>query len=412
MALNQTKTKELEQSTGHSVFSPSSMKRIILCPGSVLAELHAPIPKESVYAAEGTLLHEYCEEAFTKMPKNPICYVNEQNWKPERKVLVIDALTYVLKVRAKHTGPCTMTFEAKGVLDKWGMPEVYGTMDVRIISAERLDILDYKFGFGIQVFAQDNPQCGIYLASGIPFGYADGSKPSQSLHVHIVQPTLNHYDVWDVEWEELVSLIMVDVATALGEAKSDKPGYSPSMEACRWCNAKMLCDPRKNHIKTAAHKVIKAAKNPNALSKEMWKEVLDYSDDLQQAIKDARIYAQAEIRSGKGFPGYKIVSGRSNRVFRDKKVGNAFMLNALGEAKAYKPKDFITLAQAEKKLPGLKKDENWLELINKPVGKPVLVKESDKRAGLEFGAVVDFAEDAVAAGNVSAPVLVVGTDYH
>lgn len=391
MALNDKKIKMLEQSTGHSVFGPSSLKRIMLCPGSVTASLHAPIPEESEYAAEGTLLHSYCEDAMTKRPDNPILYVNEQDWTSERKVLVIDALNYVLDIMDKHAGEVTVGLEAKGTLTEWGLPEIYGTMDVVIKSDSRIDVIDYKFGFGIQVFAENNPQCAAYLASQVPFD--NGSRPLQKLYTHINQPTLNHYDDWEVPWEDLCSLILVDIHEALKEAKSVNPRYTPSMEACRWCNAKMFCDHRKVSVKEKAQMVAKAARNPANIRKEDWKKFLDAADDLQQAIKDVRLYAHSEIKSGRGFPGYKLVAGRSQRKFLDDAKGKALILENLNESEAY-VKKLISLAQAEKKVPGLKKNEEWTGNIIKPTGKPVLVPEQDKREALEFTMQNEFTEDA------------------
>ncbi|RLB99056.1 MAG: hypothetical protein DRJ15_01535 [Bacteroidetes bacterium] len=379
------------ETTGHSIYGGSSLKKIILCPGSVLSELNSPIPPTSVYAAKGTLLHNYCEKAFTERPDNPVSYVNETSWEPEDKVLVIDALNYVLGIIALHTGKVSVGLEVEGNLSTWGLPEVLGTMDVEVKSETRIDVLDYKFGYGIQVFAQDNPQCISYLGGAVPF--IQGVIPEQELHVHIVQPTLGHFDPWHVPYATLCYMILDTIAGAIAESRNEILRYNPSMEACRWCNAKDGCEWRLAELTKQSKQLVQAAKNPAVKTKEDWIRLLDAADDIQQAIKDCRAYATREIKSTRGFEGYKLVAGRSTRVFKDKVVGTDYIKTHLGD-KAYKPEEVISLAQAEKVLPGLKKSQVWKDMIKKPTGKPVLVKDSDKRKALEFTMENEFAADA------------------
>ena len=134
------------ESTGHSIYGGSSLKKIMLCTGSVLAELNSPIPPPSPYAEKGTMLHGYCEKAFGSRPDNPISFVNETSWDMEDKVLVIDALEYVLRVKELHRGPISVKLEADCNLASWGLPEVFGTADVQIVSESRVDVLDYNLG--------------------------------------------------------------------------------------------------------------------------------------------------------------------------------------------------------------------------------------------------------------------------
>jgi hypothetical protein len=142
-----------------------------------------------------------------------------------------------------------------------------------------------------------------------------------------------------------------------------------------------------------------AASNPAVKTQDEWVRLLQAADDIQQAIKDCRAYATREIMSTRGFPGFKLVAGRSNRVFKDKAVGNDYIKTHLGD-KAYKKPEFISLAQAEKVKPGLKKSDVWKDMITKPTGKPVLVKNSDKRAALQFTMQNEFTLDAENMGDV------------
>ena len=397
--------KKHNESTGHSVFGPSSLKRIILCNGSVLATLNSPIPPDSEYAAKGTLLHNYCEKAMTYGLDNGsldkvLPYVwSQKEWEFDDKLLVVDALDYVLKVIAEHTGKVTIKLESEGSLESWGLPETSGTADVIVESDSLIDVLDYKFGFGVQVFVHDNPQCIAYLGGAVPYG--DGSGSQKILRNHIVQPTLNHYDMEVVAWDELVRIILVDITNAINKAKSDDPAYEPSMEACRFCNAKMNCEHRQKGVRQNAYAVTQAAKNPATVSKEEWKKYLDAADALQQAIKDIRLFAQDEIRSGRGFPGYKMVAGRSTRKYIDEKKAKEWFASKGYANTAYAPLKLLSFPQAEKILK-LKKDPEFQALMEKKTGKPVLQPNSHPKEALVYAVDSVFSDVAATDGNVAA----------
>jgi hypothetical protein len=76
---------------------------------------------------------------------------------------------------------------------------------------------------------------------------------------------------------------------------------------------------------------------------------------------------------GESFPDYKLVEGRSNRVFTDK--AESVLVEKLGE-KAYNKK-LIGIGDAEKEL-GREIDK----ITFKPKGKPTLAHSSDKRKAI------------------------------
>ena len=383
--------------TGHSLFGPSSLSRAILCNAAAQETLDAPEEEPSEFAAHGTMLHEKCEFCMKKAPKAPLMMAGMLDLEEEDMGFVHDALEYVMDVKERHLEEPTIRLEAEVSLVSWDLEEVEGTADVIIESSQRIDVLDYKFGRGIQVFAENNPQCFAYLGGAVRY-QLNGSQ--QDMYVHIVQPPLNHYDCVEVSWDELSTKILEEIRPAVQASRRADAQYGPCMEACRWCNAKMICDARREHIKQVAAKVQRAAASPTMVAKRDWKEILDGSDDLTQAIKDVHKFAQAEIKSGRGFDGYKMVAGRSKRVFVNQAEGEAYILKTLGEEKAYAPAKMISLAQAEKKATKLKKDPKWKKLITKPTGKPLLVSEKDPRPALEYGMQNEFAADALRQGDV------------
>ena len=381
MALDPNQIKAVQEASGHSVFGSSSLPRILSCPASVGMELRAGLRPSSPYAQKGTELHEITERALRS--DDPQKYVYSLNdLSIEDGAYVLDAVNYVYEILAKHPDDAIMELEAAGSLVSYGIPDVYGTMDVVIKSALRTDVIDHKFGHGVAVYAEKNYQLTSYLGMAVPFVPTPDSE--HELYVHINQPPLNIYDDWRVDWDTLYQMILGDITDAITQAKSDDPPFGPSTKACRFCNANMGCKDRHSALMSQSKMISQMSKNPGNIPNEKWAEFLEAADSLTAAIKHVKDHAETEIQKGNDFPGFKLISGRSNRKFMDPETAQAYMEKRLGR-KAFKPQEFISLAQAEKVDKSLKKDETWTGMIHKPKGKPKLVAASAKGEALVYG---------------------------
>lgn len=381
MALDDKQIKAVQEATGHSVFGSSSLPRIISCPASVGMELRAGLKPASIYAQKGTELHQITEAALRSDDPNSYVY-SLTDLTIEDTAHVLDAVNYVYSILEKHPEGAVMLLEDTGSLQSYGIPEVYGTMDVVIKSDLRTDVIDHKFGHGVAVYAEENYQLVSYLAMATPF--VQNPDKEHELYVHINQPPLNIYDEWRVDWDRLYQMILGDVADALAQAKSEDPAFGPSTSACRFCNANMGCKERHKTLMSQANLVAQAAKNPGAIPNAKWAEFLEAAEALKTAISQTEKYAMSEIQKGNDFPGFKLISGRANRKPMDKDSLNTYMEKRLGK-RAYKEKEFISLAQAEKIDKSLKTDDTWNGMIHKPQGKPKLVPESAKGEALQYG---------------------------
>jgi len=380
MALDNDQIKAVEAASGHSVFGSSSLPRIIDCPASVGEELKAGLKPTSIFAAKGTELHAWTEKALPQA--DPYAYIHKQDIDIEDMTYILDAIAYVQKIFELHPSDAVMELELGGSLASYGLPEVYGTMDVVIRSRYRTDVIDHKFGHGVAVYAKENYQLVSYLGMAVPF---EAVPPSDhELYVHINQPPLNIYDEWRVDWDVMYQMILGDVTDAIAQARSDNPPFGPTVKACKFCNANMGCAPRHKALQKQAALVQEMARNPSVVPNEKWAAFLEAAESLKSAIPQVEKYAVSEIQSGNPFPGFKLIAGRANRKFVDEEAGQKFMAARLGR-KAYKPQEYITLAQAEKLDKDLKKNDDWNNLIHKPQGKPKLVKESAKGTALVYG---------------------------
>jgi len=406
MALDDKQIKAIQEASGHSVFGSSSLPRIVQCPASVGMELKAGIQPSSPYALKGVELHETTDKAIRS--ENPHKYLYSLPLSIEDTAYVLDAVQYVFDIAAKHEGDhlvimapdadgkysmvearslvaegkIVMMLEVGGSLASYGLPESYGTSNVLIMSLKRTDSIDHKFGHGVAVYAEKNYQLVAYLAMAVPF--TQNPDPEHELYVHINQPTKQIFDEWRVGWDVLYQMILGDVTDAISKARSDDPPFSPSVKACRFCAANKNCKERYNTLMGQAKLIRAMANNPSEVSNDKWASFLEAAESLKTAISQIERHAVTEIQKGHDFPGFKLISGRSTRRFVDDEAAKQFMADRLGK-KAFKPQEFISLAQAEKVDKDLKKDERWQELIHKPEGKPKLVLASHKGEALTYG---------------------------
>jgi hypothetical protein len=124
-------------------------------------------------------------------------------------------------------------------------------------------------------------------------------------------------------------------------------------------------------------------RDPALLTDEEIGNILFIADQLSTWAKDVQEYAFEQAKSGHHIPGWKLVEGRSNRAVTDKDAAKA-KLEAAGIAseKYLKPQELFGIGDLEKKV-GKKELATLIgDLIVKPVGKPVLVVETDKRPEL------------------------------
>jgi hypothetical protein len=129
---------------------------------------------------------------------------------------------------------------------------------------------------------------------------------------------------------------------------------------------------------------------PNMLTDEEIGSLLKQGAELVKWYSDLQEYALGAILEGKTVPGFKVVAGKSARAFSDEaKVFE--LLRNVGytdeQLMEHKPK---TLAGLEKVIGKKQFGELLSDYIVKPMGKPTLVDESDKREPYNAAA-ADFA---------------------
>ena len=265
---------------------------------------------------------------------------------------------------------------------KW-IPEGFGTGDCLIVADDVLHIIDFKYGLGVLVEAEDNPQM-MYYALGALDIY-DGIYDITSVKMTIFQPRRENVSTFTIKKEDLLKWAD-DFLKPTAELAFNGEGEFKAGDHCTFCKAKATCRKRAEYNLELAKYDFEM---PASLSETEIAAILPKIDDLTAWAADIKEYALQQALSGTEYPGFKVVEGRANRKYTDEEAV-AFVVKDNG----YDPYEKKLLGiTAMTSLLGKKKFEELLgALITKPQGKPTLVPASDKRPALNT-AKDDFSEE-------------------
>lgn len=394
----------------HALLSASGAHKWLVCPPSVRLEQQFE-NKTSEYMAEGTLAHAICElkarnyflETLTKRKFNSEMkkLKADENYKDEMEGYTDVYIDYLKEVAMRSGVRPTVAIEMKVDYSKYAK-DGFGTADCLILVQKDLYVIDFKYGKGVSVSSEENPQLKLYA-----LGALEKYKmiyPIETVHLCIVQPRLGNISEYVLTRESLEKWGNEVVMPAAEKAYLGLGEYMPG-EHCRFCKAKGCCSARagknlkaiedfkpldydKKQKNDSLDKVAKGILTTNEVG-----TILSQITDVESWVKDLKSYALGCILKGEKVDGWKAVAGRSNRVITD--IDKAFKVlidNGTEEALLYERKP-LTLTELEKLL-GKKEFEKLLsDFIEKPKGAPTLAPESDKRENYKLSsAKEDFAE--------------------
>lgn len=377
----------------HALLSASAASRWINCPPS--ARLCEKIPEDpSTYAQEGTLAHSMCEiklNAFvTPTPKRTVTSRLNKLKKNELYASEMDGHTdtyvdYVKKIALSFPTKATVTVETKVDYSNYA-PEGFGTADCLIIHGADLYVIDFKYGQGVPVSAEENPQMKLYALGALNlYGMF---YPIKNIHFTIVQPRLNNISEWDTTIEALKA--WGESIKPIAQLAYDGKGEYSSGEHCRFCKIKATCRKRaENNLELAKHQFAKpiqlAKKDEPKLTDSEVGSILQTAKDLKKWVEDLEKYALKSILEGKPIDGWKAVEGRGSRNWNADTDVITQRLSSLGypQELAFERK-VLSVAQLEKVVK--KNDfENMADLVEKTKGKPTLAPITDKRPDFTQG---------------------------
>ena len=358
-----------------NVVGGSTAKRVINCPASVKLVQQMPSKPSSEHADRGTLLHNVIAELleFDKKPEQCIgaTYKDQvltQELIDEKIIPALEALDAVDPDKTMEY----MVETRVGFGDY--LPGVFGSTDLLGRKDKRAVVLDWKFGDGVLVDAEENPQLLFYAAAAMRTPAAQWVfEGVEEIECVIVQPPAIRR--W-VTTPERVKQFEVELAKAVRESSWPNPTMQTG-DHCRWCAAKPIC-PQMNGEVDRALKLQLAS-----LPAEQIAIQLEQADRLEDYIKDLRALAFQMLEKDHPVPGYKLVAKQSRRQWVNEEKAKQFLMKSLVEP--YKELEVISPAQAEKLLKKIK-IELPSDLVVSVSSGSTLAPDSDPRpAVLQIG---------------------------
>jgi len=359
--------------SAHSDRGPSSSERWIHCPPSSV--LCADIPDEPTdFAKEGTDAHSLCEyrlkKALGQECENPIENLDFYNQEMEEHAAGYVSYVMELLEEAKSLFGDPVVLVEQHVEYERYVKDGFGTADCIIVSNGTLHVVDFKYGMGVEVNAVGNSQMRLYALGALEL--FDCLYDIDTIQMTIYQPRKANISADTITRDELVQWAEVVLKPAADLAEKGE-GEFCSGSWCRFCKARKTCKERaRKCLELVAYDFVPAP----TLSDDEITDILSKVDSLVSWSDDIKSYALEQAIAGKTWTGFKLVEGRSIRKYTDEDMVAKAAIDA-----GYEPYEQTLLGITDmQKQMGKKKFEEVLgKLVIKPVGKPVLVSESNKR---------------------------------
>ena len=322
----------------------STAKRVIACPGSVALVDKMPPQPSSSYANEGTLLHDVIADVLDGKG-TPASYLGRvhdgitltQDLIDDKLQPALDALEEI-----DPDGEMLYSVESRVGFANY-TPEVFGSVDLLGRLDDRAIVLDWKFGSGVPVAAEENAQLMFYAAAAMRTPATSWVfHDADEIELIIVQPP--SVKRW-VTTRKRIAAFESDLFRAINAALKPNAPLAAG-DHCKWCAAKPVCP-----VMTGAVDRLLATKL-DALPVDQIAHYLDQVPLVEDFISGLQALAQQMLTEGKPVGDWKLVPKRATRQWADEDKAVAFLSSAGVEAWA-EPKA-ITPAVADKALKKMK----------------------------------------------------------
>ena len=325
-----------------SIVGGSTAKRVINCPGSVALVAQMPPKPSSVYADTGTLLHNVIADVLDgKATAQDFLGAVHADVTLDQD-LIDNKLTPALAALNEIDPDRQMEFETEVVVGFGDLlPGVFGSADIVGRIGDTAYIVDWKFGDGVAVDVEENPQLMFYAAAAMRTPVAQWAfEGATKVELVIVQPP------YVKRWETTPRRIQLFEKELTQAVKAAQRPDAPLAQGdwCRWCAAKAVCP-----IMTGAadRAMVAALKSVDVA------DVSDYlkmADQLEGWIKEVRALAMQTLEAGLPVPGYKLVPKRAMRQWMDEGKALDAMCDLGLDVKELTETKLLSPAQAEKVL--------------------------------------------------------------
>lgn len=434
----------------HSKWSASGFEADMACPGRKVMCVGIT-ERPSKYAAEGTAAHQVLTWALQES-RPAAAYIG--------RVIEADGFEFdVDEEMAGHVQVCIDYVRDvagdDGIVlvdirvcyaEYLGVPtdDGWGTADVIVLKGDEIVVVDFKFGAGVEVSAERNPQMSLY-GLGALAAYNGIEYEFKRVRLVISQPRISvkpsEYDLsvedlekWGRGEAKTARLLSERAADDLGkvpQAQWDDVYLRPAEKACKFCKAKATCPGLITEVAShvtwdghapatldefdampsgiAAAMIEIPAQREEVLAR--WMAAADLIDDWLKAV---RAEVESRLLAGKPIPGFKLVEGKQgNRAWADPAVAEATLKSFRLKVEDMYDLKLISPTSAEKLAPKVDKKtgktlnepligpRQWTklqELITRAPAKPHVAPESDPRPALELKPVADEFDSVAPSG--------------
>lgn len=403
------------------LFSPSRAEMRLACPGSFRMEELYPEEGAKPYAEEGSAAHHLCERCL-KSDENAAKY-------RDRAIVRVGRGWSILNPGSKRNDGFEVTSEMveavqtyldyvrshgpaggeRGIEQRVGIIEgVFGTADhIYAVPFGPIYVDDFKYGKGVIVPAEDNPQVMAYALGALLASQYDHDV----VRISIIQPRsrepmrddipwlgkpVEGVDAWEVSADKLIRWRNEVLIPGIERCKDpDAPLHAG--DHCKFCSAKKAgqCPELLREVFDVVPVMAPSLPVPTTLTNEQIGNILDKKAMAESWLDEIAALAARKVEAGETIPGaagaYKMVAGRSDRKWANEYDAEVFMVKAFGKD-AHEQK-LLSPAKAEALFKARNLDKAMLApYIIKPQGKPTLAPATDKRTALPSSAVRAFAD--------------------
>jgi hypothetical protein len=372
----------------HALLSASGAHRWLSCTPSARLEREFE-DNSGEAAAEGTAAHALAEHklrrALKMRSKKPVSQYDSDEMDDHTDGYVAFVSELIEQAKQTCSDPKVL-IEQRLDFSKY-VPDGFGTGDCLVIADGTLHIIDFKYGQGFLVEAEDNPQMKLYAIGALET--FDGIYDIDMVSMTIYQPRRENVSTHAVDKESLYRWAD-EILRPTAELAFNGIGEYRCGNWCQFCRAAVKCCARAEEKLRLTQ--FEFALPPTLTDAEI-EDILAKLDELTAWASDIRAYAlEAAINHGKQWGGFKLVEGRSNRRYADEDVA-AETAKAAGYCDIYR-QSLIPITEMERLMGKAKFNEILGGLIEKPPGKLSLVPLSDKRPAINTSsAKIDFMEE-------------------
>jgi hypothetical protein len=370
-----------------TVVGGSSAGRVLQCPGSV--QLCAQYPNiESEFAAEGTALHMAMDMIMSGIAKTDTDVIGLTfNGYTIDEEMFNEAVRPVLDHwddLDKSLGGIDFFSEQRVVFP--GIDNAFGTADLVGTGKDRTVIYDFKFGRGIAVDAEDNPQLKYYaLAAMHTPATAKFFADDKPVEVFIAQPRVNdgeRFTRWMTTTRQLEAY-GVELRTAVETAMlPDAPLKMGPY--CKFCSAKSGC-PLYQNLAVDARAI------PRDTMQAHLEEWLPQADLLIELGNFIKTLAHDQMEKGLPIKGWKLVANQARRKWTDEDLALKYLTKVGLPAPDRYVKKLVSPNQANEALKRNRLPSELPELfqkqklVDKVSSGTTLAPESDNRPAVAGG---------------------------